>query len=72
MTPSLIPMKRGLLFQIGSVRRLLINDLLAVGNLKHGSVMCAHDHILMLLICDPDGAKKYMRPDCGGVRAKIH
>ena len=53
--PSLIPMKRGLLFQIGSVRRLLINDLLAMGNLKHGSVMCAHDHILMLLIRDPDG-----------------
>jgi hypothetical protein len=30
-----------------------INDLLAVGNLKHSSVMCTHNHILMFLVSEP-------------------
>jgi hypothetical protein len=54
MSAAPIPIETWLLFQIGSVGRLLINDPLAVGNLKHGGVMCAHDHILMFLVCDPD------------------
>src|SRR5207302_1322768 len=51
----LISTVANLLFQNRSVRGLLINDLLAVNNLKHSCIVCAHDHILMLLVCDPDG-----------------
>jgi hypothetical protein len=47
-----------LLVKVGSVRRLLVDNLLAVGNLKHSRVVGAHDHVLMLLIRDPDGCAR--------------